>query len=141
MFLDTDHKSQVSEVCVGTKCHRIKQFIIPLSQVGLLMALKSLQQSKFSQMVLDYKGSATIKNFLNVVCVNSTCVKGFTTVSTVPFGISLGDSFFQLQISFYNFLQRKKVFKDKFLLYKYILFCVQSKKKTQLNDFNSNDIA
>lgn len=107
-------------------------FIIPLSQVVFLIALKSLQQSKFSQMVLDNKGSATIKNLLNVVCVNSTCVKGFTAVSTVPFGISLCDSFFKLKISFYYFLEEKNIFKDKFLFNKYKLFYVQSKKTTKI---------
>lgn len=107
-------------------------FIIPLSQVVFLIALKSLQQSKFSQMVLDNKGSATIKNLLNVVCVNSTCVKGFTAVSTVPFGISLCDSFFKLKISFYYFLEKKNIFKDKFLFNKYKLFYVQSKKTTTI---------
>lgn len=107
-------------------------FIIPLSQVVFLIALKSLQQSKFSQMVLDNKGSATIKNLLNVVCVNSTCVKGFTAVSTVPFGISLCDSFFKLKISFYYFLEKKNIFKDKFLFNKYKLFYVQSKKTTKI---------
>lgn len=45
-------------------------------------------------MVLDYKGLVIIKNFLNVVCVNSICVKGFIIVFIMLFGIFFGDLFF-----------------------------------------------
>lgn len=116
-------------------------FIIPLSQFVFLIALKSLQQSKFSQMVLDNKGSATIKNLLNVVCVNSTCVKGFTAVSTVPFGISLCDSFFKLKISFYYFLEKKIYSKISFCSININCFMSKVKKPQKLSDLNNNDKA
>jgi hypothetical protein len=51
--------------------------------------------------------TASIEDFLHIVGVNGTGVEAFTAMSLMPFKVTFGDSVFQLQFSFHNFLEEK----------------------------------